>query len=186
MLFDGVCRYCGKDHETRPVERVKGRFKREVKERFHVPHISKIIVVVLIVALAVIVSYLLFSPNINSNLTRASPQEKNQIINDQISTQATQVKEFLDIKPKLSVYHQMVNKFDFQIGCFGRVNGGVTNKGTDDAINVIVTCSTQTGVNVQQNLGYVAAGKTELFEVVMNYDCSHVQKEECTATCSNC
>jgi cell division protein FtsL len=186
VLFDGLCRYCGKDHERRPVEEATGHLKRKIKKHFHLPHISKVIIVVLIVALAVIVSYLLFSKEIDQTLYKATSQEKNQIIQDQISGQATQVKEFLNIKPQLSVFHQMVSKFDFERGCFGRVNGGVTNKGTDDALNIIVTCTTQSGVTVQQNIGYIAAGKTELFEIFLNYDCSIVQKEECSATCSNC
>ncbi len=186
-LFDGLCKHCGKDHEIRPVEDATGQLKRKIKKHFHLPHISKIIIVVLIVALAVIVSYLLFSKPIISGQYQLSTEEKNQIIqNSPISGEAGQVKEFLNIKPSLSVFHQMVAKFDFERGCFGRVNGGVTNKGTDDALNVIVTCSTQTGVTVQQNINYIAAGKTETFEIFLNYDCASVQKEECTATCSNC
>jgi len=185
-LFDGLCKYCGKDHEIRPVERATGHLKQRIKKHFHLPHISKIIIVVLIVALAVIVSYLLFSKQIDQTLYKATSEQRNQIIQDQISGQVTQVKESLNIKPDLKVFHQMVAKFDFERGCFGRINGGVTNKGTDDALNVIVTCSTETGVTVQQNIDYIASGKTELFELFVNYDCTHVQKEECSVTCSNC
>ena len=185
-LFDGLCKYCGKDHEIRPVERATGHLKRRINKHFHLPHISKIIIVVLIVALAVIVSYLLFSKQIDQTLYKSTSEQKNQIIQNQISGETTQIKEFLSIKPELKIFHQMVSKFDFERGCFGRINGGVTNKGTDDALNVIVTCSTETGFTVQQNIDYIASGKTELFELFVNYDCAHVQKEECSVTCSNC
>jgi len=182
-LVEDKCRHCGKSYKIDRLENVKGRLKGTVKKHFHVPHLGKLIIVVLIVALAVIVSYLLFSKP-QSGLTS---NQKNQLIqNSPISGDVAKVKEFLSLKPSLRVFHSMVNQIDFEKGCFGKVTGGISNKGTDDALNVVITCSTQDGITAEQEIPYLKVGETKTFEILLNYDCQFMRQEECQATCSNC
>jgi hypothetical protein len=182
-LYDGKCLNCGKNHGYNRIDSAKGHLKRTIKKHFHVPHVAKIIVVVMIVALAVILSYILFS---NPKTYGLTTQEKNQIIQNAITSDVSKVKTALDIKPKLSVFHQMVSQFDFGRGCFGKVTGGVTNKGAEDAVDVVITCTTSEGISSQQVISYIAAGKTETFQILLDYDCKVIKQQECTVTCSNC
>ena len=87
--------------------------------------------------------------------------------------------------PKLRIYEQMVNHIGGDIGCYGLVDGGVTDTGNADAQNVVVTCTAEQ-YSVQKDLGSIKSYDTTTFEAIIDYSCSNMPKEECTVTCGNC
>ena len=80
----------------------------------------------------------------------------------------------------------MVNQLGLNEGCFGRVDGGVTNLGGEQAYDVTIFCTTDDGVSVQKDLGTLKPLETKTFQVLLNYECDRMHTEECSANCNNC
>lgn len=182
-LIGDKCHKCGKNYEQKNIDIVKQRVKGHINRNynFRIPSTPKIVAVVFIVAVVIVVSYLIFSqpashPASSSGL--ANTFSSSPVQNEVSANTGGQ-------KPALRVYHQMVNQIGGGLGCFGRVDGGVTNIGNAEAQNVVVTCVAE-DVSAQKDLGSIKASDTQQFQVILNYDCQHWRTEECTVTCGNC
>lgn len=193
MLREEKCPHCGADYRTDKLREVKQNIKRNIKSRYNVPSAVKTLVVVIIIALIVLVCYILFSsPQQRSTFFNTAQQTPNDNLKSQAAvtsqglTSSVQSAVQKSGKPTLRVYHQMVNQIDFEKGCFGRVDGGVTNIGAKAAANVVVVCSTEDGVSVEKDLGDMNVLETKTFEILLNYNCDKMHTEECSANCDNC
>ncbi len=188
MLREEKCPHCGADYSTDKMRDMKHKIKRNIKSRYNVPSALKTLILVVIIALIVLICYLLFSnPEQRSTFFNTAQQSSNKnqdVIQSAVADTTNLVKSAE--KPRLRVYHQMVNQLGFEKGCFGRVDGGVTNLGTTQAANVIVICSTDDGVSVEKDLGYLNVLETKTFQILLNYKCDRMHEEECYVNCDNC
>jgi len=188
MLRDEKCSHCGADYKSDSIRDMKHQIKRNIKSRFNIPSAIKTVIVVVIVALIVLVCYLLFSTPAERStfLNTAQPSiNKSQDLIQSAAVQTQTLAESME-KPRLRVYHQMVNQLGLEAGCFGRVDGGVTNLGTSQARNVVVICSTDDGVSAEKDLGYIDILETKTFQILLNYECDRMHTEECYVNCDNC
>jgi hypothetical protein len=188
-LTEGKCKHCGADYSDNRPREMKHKIKRNIKSRFYVPPVTKTVILVVIIALVILVSYLAFStPQQRSNSLAVLQQDFNsnasKLVNA-VSTETQNLKETVS-KPNLRVYHQMVNQLGLNEGCFGRVDGGVTNLGGEQAYDVTIFCTTDDGVSVQKDLGTLKPLETKTFQVLLNYECDRMHTEECSANCNNC
>jgi hypothetical protein len=188
-----VCHHCGHNYEPKRIDEVKQEMKRQLrKTRMHVPPLLALVIFAVIVALVILLGIILISPQSakKSTIDANAILNQNNKINDVIrSTQISNSNIVGSIgatqTPKLRVFHQMVNQLGGGLGCFGRVDGGVTNSGSADAQNVIVTCTAEE-YSVEKDLGFVKAHDTKTFQAIINYDCSYQRDEECIVSCDNC
>lgn len=186
LLINQKCHHCGADYKQDTLNEMKQNMKKKIKQKYNIPGLRNIIVVTLMVALVVVFCYFLFT---NSGSTGQASSNSNSTGKSPDAIQAAAVEKKIDEEmgiPKLRVFHQMVNKIDFARGCFGKVTGGVTNTGPVTAKNVVLFCSTQDGASVERDLGDIAVLETVTFEAYLNYECSKLYKEDCTAICDNC
>lgn len=183
-----ICEYCGHRYEKKRIEDVRHEMRRHLKKtKLRVPPLYAVVIFAVITALIIVLVILLLSPQIMNKTTLNA----NVVKNTQTKTAQTNTNTAVESTvsetpaPKLRVYHTMVNQLGGGMGCFGRVDGGVTNSGDLDALNVVVTC-TAVEYSVQKDIGTVKVGQTQTFQAIINYDCSYMREEECTATCDNC
>jgi hypothetical protein len=179
-LIGYKCTNCGKNYETRNIDIVKHRVKRHIQKNYdvNIPSTPIIVGIIVIVAIAIILSYFVFSNQPSAKTTTQSIFPVNSEV--QITSKVTQ-----EQKASLRIYHQMVNQIGQDLGCFGRVDGGVTNTGIQEAYNVQVTCSAEE-FSSQKDLGSIRSGETKTFQILLDYDCMKLRQEECQVTCDNC
>jgi hypothetical protein len=188
-----ICHYCGHNYEPNKIDEVKHEVKRQLKKtRMRVPPLLALVIFAVIFALVILLGIILLSPqsakkstidanailNQNNNINNVLPSSQTSNSNTASSIGETQA-------PKLRVFHTMVNQLGGGMGCFGRVDGGVTNSGSASAYNVLVTCTAEE-YSVQKDLGTVKSGETKTFQATINYDCAYQRQEECVVTCGNC
>ncbi len=191
-LIGDKCHKCGKSYEkVKNLDIVKHTVNKEMRRHgIRLPTTPRLVIILAIVAIAVLLSYILFSRENTTETSTVLSRVQTQITqatNPQSSAQTPTQKTQTNTPERASLrtFHQMVNQIGGTTGCFGRVDGGVTNTGSVDAYDVRVTCIAEE-VSSQTDLGIVKAGSTDGFQVILNYDCQHMRTEECTATCSNC
>ncbi len=182
-LIGDRCHKCGKSYEKiKNLDIVKHIVNKEMhRHGIRLPSTPRLVIIIAIVAIAVLLSYIIFSHDKNADTTKSIISR----VQNQISTETSAQAQSVPQKASLRVFHQMVNQFGGSIGCFGRVDGGVTNTGQIDAYNVVVTCTAEE-VSAQKDMGTLKAGDTQAFQIILNYDCQYQRVEECQVTCSNC
>ncbi|MCX6741684.1 MAG: hypothetical protein NTX24_00720 [Candidatus Pacearchaeota archaeon] len=180
-----VCHYCGHRYEPKRIDEVKHEMKRQLrKTKMRVPPLLALVIFAVIFALIVLLGVVLLSPQSAKKSTVALNTITNQVVST-ISASQTNQTNTAGGSPNLRVFHQMVNQLGGGMGCFGRVDGGVTNSGSADAQNVIVICTAEE-YSVEKDLGFVKAHDTKTFQAIINYDCSYQREEECSVSCDNC
>jgi cytoskeletal protein RodZ len=191
-LIGDKCRKCGKSYEkVNNLDIVKHTVNKEMRRHgIRLPTTPRLVIIIAIVAIAVLLSYILFSKENTTETSTVLSRVQTQITQatNTPSAQAqtpTQTTQTAQTRASLRAFHQMVNQIGGTNGCFGRVDGGVSNTGSVDAYNVVVTCTAEE-VSSQTDMGTVKAGSTDAFQVLLNYDCQYQRIEECTVICSNC
>jgi len=97
-----------------------------------------------------------------------------------------------DSKTILTVSDISSNQITLKDKCYSKVEGFVTNKGTSNALNVIVTCNTARYPLVSKtkigttNLGQLEAEDNKFFSIDIQTKCNSETRFECFASCNNC
>lgn len=183
-----VCRYCGHNYEPKKIDEVKHEVKRHLrKTRMRMPPLLSLVIFAIIFALVFVLVMLLVSPQSVKKTTVTLNTIDNKVVPTvSVQTSSANTKSSISAgAPNIRVFHQMVNQLGGDLGCFGRVDGGVTNSGSADAQNVVVTCTAEE-YSIEKDVGTVKAHDTKTFQAIINYDCSYQRYEECTVSCGNC
>ncbi len=187
-LIGDKCHKCGKSYEkVKNLDIVKHTVNKQMQRHgIRLPTTPRLVIILAILAIAVLLSYIIFSKEKTPDTSSVLSRIQSQVTQSTQPTSSAQTQaENTPTRASLRVFHQMVNQFGGTLGCFGRVDGGVTNTGSIDAQGVRVICTAEE-VSSQKDLGMIKAGDTQAFQVILNYDCEHMRTEDCTVTCSNC